>query len=80
MSPERVLKQASLADCRLPSKRSWHSRLDNQLQDFLVPMPEDDNPDLQSFSVQSARSAFVAESQSGTSSKALVLQRHQGRI
>ena len=72
MSPERVLKQASLADCRLPSKRSWHSRLDKQLQDFLVPTPEDDNPDLQSFSVQSARSAFIAEIQSGNSSKALV--------
>ena len=72
MSPERVLKQASLADCRLPSKRSWHNRLDNQLQDFLVPTPEDDKPDLQSFSLQLARSAFSAEIQSGTSSKALV--------
>ena len=70
--PERVLKQASLADCRLPSKRSWLSRLDKQLQDYLVPMPKDDNPDLQSFSVQSARSAFIAEIQSGTFSEPLV--------
>lgn len=72
MPVERVLKQASFADCRLPSKISWHIRLEKQLQDFLVPTPQDDNPSLQSFSPQSARAAFVDQIQSGTSSKAII--------
>ncbi len=47
-SSERVLKKASLADCRLPSEGSWHRRLEKQLQDLdlLVPNRQDDNPSL----------------------------------
>lgn len=72
MSPDRILTQASIADCRLPDKLSWHHRLNHQLQDFLKPTPTADDPLLQSFSLQSARSAFVEAIQTDTSSKALV--------
>ena len=72
MSPDRILTQASIADCRLPDKLSWHHRLNRQLQDFLKPTPTADDPLLQSFSLQSARSAFVEAIQTDTSSKALV--------
>ena len=70
MSSGRVLKQASLAECRLPSKR--HSRQEKQLQEVLVPSPQDDNPSLQNFSLQSACAAFVRQIHSGTFSKAIV--------
>ena len=72
MSPDRILRQASLADCRLPDRLSWQYRLDLQLQDFLESTPTEADPNLQNFSVQSARSAFVQEIQIGMTSKALV--------
>lgn len=69
MSPDRILKQA---DCRLPDKLSWRYRLNHQLQDFLEPTPTADDPLLQSFSLESARSAFMEAIQTDTFSKALV--------
>ena len=50
MSTDTVLKQAFLADCRLPDKRSWHAALTHQWTDYLSPTPTADNPDLQTFS------------------------------
>ena len=72
MSPDKIQTQVSIADCRLPDKLSWHHRLNHQLQDFLEPTPTADDPILQSFSLQSARSAFVEAIQSDTSGQALV--------
>ncbi len=39
MSQDRILKQACIADCRLPDKLSWRARLGTKLHDFLVSTP-----------------------------------------
>ena len=73
MSSERVLKQAFLADCRLPSKVSWHARLLTQLEEFLVSTPQEDDPQHRSFSSQSACAAYTAQlAAPDASSKTLV--------
>ena len=41
MSQDRILKQAFIADCRLPDKLSWRAKLGEKLQDFLVSAPSD---------------------------------------
>ena len=72
MATDRTLKQAFLADCRLPDSVSWRARLHHQLGDFLVPVPSEDSPDLQNFAIQQAREAHSSQLQSDTSSKTLV--------
>lgn len=69
MSPDRLLKQAFLADCRLPDNVSWRARLVNQLGDSLVSAPSDDNQDLQMFDMPRARAAFASQIQTDSSSK-----------
>ena len=44
MSPDRIPKQAPIADCRLPDRPSWRYRFNHQLQDFIEPMPSADDP------------------------------------
>ena len=61
MTTDRVLKQAFLADCRLPDKRSWNAALTQQLKEFLSPTPTADNPDLQTFSLRSRQIAHEAK-------------------
>ena len=73
MSTDRVLKQAFLADCRLPSKVSWHTKLLTQLETFLVPTPLEEDLQHQTFSLQSACAAYAAQIQDpDASSKTLV--------
>ena len=69
MSLDRVLKQAFLADCRLPHTKSWQARLVDQLSNFLVATPSDDNPHLKIFSLGEAQSAYEAELDSESSSR-----------
>ena len=69
MSQDRVLKQAFLADCRLPDKLSWRARLGEKLHDFLVSIPSDTDHLCQTYSLQSARSAHTAQIQTDNSSK-----------
>ena len=69
MSQDRILKQAFIADCRLPDKLSWRARLGEKLHDFLVSTPSDTDHLCQTYSLQSARSAHTALIQTDDSSK-----------
>ena len=61
MKTDRVLKQAFLADCRLPDKRSWHAALTRQLKEFLSPSPTAENPASQTFSLHLRQLAHQAQ-------------------
>ena len=69
---DRILKQAFIADGKLPRKLSWQASLVSQLHDFLVAAPSEENPARHSFSLQSASSAHTALLQSDPSSKTRV--------
>ena len=69
MSQDRVLKQAFIADCRLPDKLSWRAKLGEKLHDFLVSTPSDTDHICQTYSFQSARSAHTAQIQTYVSSR-----------
>ena len=72
MSPDRVLKQAFLADCRLPASVSWHAKLKTLVHDFLVPTPSEDDSESSIFSLSAAQAAFIQQLQDDTSSRATV--------
>ena len=69
MSQDRILKQAFIADCRLPDKVSWRAKLGEKLHDFLVSTPSDVDHLCHTFSLQSARSAHTAQIQTDVSSR-----------
>ena len=69
MSQDRILKQAFIADCRLPDKFSWHARLGEKLHDFLVSTPSDTDHLCQTYSLQSARRSHTAQIQTDDSRK-----------
>ena len=60
MSQDKILKQAFIADCRLPNKLSWRARLGEKLSAFLVSTPPDTDHPCPTYSLQSARSAHTA--------------------
>ena len=69
MAPERLLKQAFIADCRLPARLSWSSHLSTQLQPYFVSAPTIENPAAQIFSLQAAHRAHEQKLQTDDSSK-----------
>ena len=69
MSQVRVLKQAFVADCRLPDRLSWHAKLGETLHDFLVSTPSDTDHPCQTYSLQSARSTYTDQIQTDVSSR-----------
>ena len=77
MSPDRVPKQASLADCRLPGKVSWHAKLLTQLEQFLVRITLEEDPQHQTFSLQAA---YTAQVQDPDAPSKIRLLWDQGRI
>ena len=68
-APDKTLKQAFLADSKLPKKLSWQAKLTTQTQDFMVAAPSREIPDGLAFSLQSACSAHAAQLQLDPSSK-----------
>ena len=72
MEPERLLKQAFLADCRLPAHRSWWTHLSTQLRPYLESTPTEEGPTLQTFSLRTANSAHEQQLQTDASSRTLV--------
>ena len=69
MSQDRILKQAFIADCRLPDKLSWRARLGEKLHDFLISIRSDTDHPCPTYSLQSARSAHTAQILTDDSSK-----------
>ena len=72
MEPQRLLKQAFLADCRLPAHLSWWSHLSTQLRPYLEFTPTEENPTLQTFSMRAAKSAHEQQLQTDGSSRTSV--------
>ena len=72
MSSERVLKQAFLADCRLPASVSWHAKPQTLIRDFMVAAPSQDNSETKLFSLTAAQAAYVQQLQHDPSSRSLV--------
>ena len=54
MEPERLLKQAFLADCRLPAHLSWWTHLSSRLRPYLESTPTEEDPTLQTVSMRVA--------------------------
>ena len=69
LSQDRILKQAFIADCRLPDKLSWRATLGEKLHGFLVSTPLDTDHLCQTYSLQSATSAHTAQIRTDDSSK-----------
>ena len=72
MTPDRMLKQAFLADCRLPGHLSWYSHLSTQLRPFLTSAPTSEHHTLQGFSLHMAQIAHAGQLQTDDSSRTLV--------
>ena len=68
MDDNGTLKQAFVADRRLP--KSWSFQLEAQLRDVSVNVPTTDGHSHRCFSIQSAKSAHLAQLSSSTSIKA----------
>ena len=67
MDDNRTLKQAFVADRRLPKRKSWSFHLEAQLRDVSVNVPTADGHSHHRFSIQSAH---IAQLSSSTSSRA----------
>ena len=70
MDDTRTLKQAFVADRRLPKQKSWSFQLEAQLRDVSVNVPTTDGHSHRCFSIQSAQSAHIAQLSRSTSSRA----------
>ena len=70
MDDNRTLKQAFVADRRLPKQKSWSFQLEAQLRDVSVNVPTTDGHSHRWFSIQSAQSAHIAQLSSSISSRA----------
>ncbi len=64
-----ILTHAFITDLKLPKKLSGQSKLVTQFHLFLVAIPTEENPERQSYSLQAACSAHVAQLQSDHFSK-----------
>ena len=70
MDDNRTLKQAFVADRRLPKQKSWSFQLEAQLRDVSVNVPTTNGHSHRCFSIQSAQSAHIAQLSRSTSSRA----------
>ena len=70
MDANRTLKQAFVADRRLPKQKSWSFQLEAQLRDVSVNVPTTDGHSHCCFSRQLAQFAHIAQLSSSTSSRA----------
>ena len=66
----RTLKQAFVADRRLPQQKSWSFQLEAQQRDVYVNVPTTDGHSHRCFSIQSAQSAHIAQLSNSTLSRA----------
>ena len=59
MDADRLLKQAFIANCRLPATKSWQSCCAHQLHNNLVSSSIEEMPHCQQFSLPSAQSQYA---------------------